>query len=280
MLGRHLIKKLLLTNEFNLFCQSRIKTDGLVFCDPTVIESINNLLDEVNPDVIINLIALTDVDFCEFNINHAYTVNNKIVENIAFWILSKKSKAFLVQISTDQLYSGNGFSSESDIFIPNVYAYSKYAGELAAKNVSNHLVVRTNFFGKSITPGRYSFSDWIVNSLKENITINLADDILFTPLSIGYLCEILIQAIKNNINGTFNFGSGSGISKYEFGLKLSKLLHLNPNLIIKAKAFDIGFKVARPLDMRMDVGGIESHLGKMPDINYLLEQQSIDYLKT
>ncbi len=213
------------------------------------------MLDKVRPDCIINLAALTNVDRCEEEPHQAYLLNVKIVENIAGWI-KKNPQTRLVQISTDQIYDGQGPHKEEDIKIVNTYGLSKYCGELAARQVKS-TILRTNFFGKSKSPDKKSFSDWLIECFKNQTPIKLFTDVLFSPLSIETLQEIIAEVIKNPAEGVYNLGSKEGLSKRDFAIMLAKRLLLDTNCAKDASSKDVNLKAARPGDMRMDCGKFE-----------------------
>ena len=118
------------------------------------------LLSEHVPDVIINLVGLTDVELCETKPDEAFNANVRAVENIADWIKETQAPCHLIQISTDHVYDSEGLNTEQQVTLKNCYALSKYAGELAAKAVSS-TVIRTNFFGRSGCENRQSLTDWL-----------------------------------------------------------------------------------------------------------------------
>ena len=95
-------------------------------CDVRNKELLSHVFEELEPDIIINLVALTDVDLCEAFPRKAYLINVKALENIVNWIESSDKKCHLVQISTDQVYDGSGPHSESQEMLTNYYAFSKY----------------------------------------------------------------------------------------------------------------------------------------------------------
>src|SRR4051794_31479756 len=59
-------------------------------------------LDRAQPQVVVNLAALTDVDTCEREPQLAFLANVRAVENLAQWI-RRSEGTHLVQISTDQV---------------------------------------------------------------------------------------------------------------------------------------------------------------------------------
>ena len=81
----------------------------------------SKILKKYVPDVVINLIALTNVDLCEKKRKKAEEINSEIVKTITQSINEIKlpKKIFFLQISTDQIYSGKGPHKENQ---RNLYA--------------------------------------------------------------------------------------------------------------------------------------------------------------
>lgn len=217
-------------------------------------------LNNINPDVIVNLAALTNVDYCERNPNESYLINVKIVENIVSWINQQQCKVHLIHISSDQVYDGDGLHSEDKPSLTNYYAFSKYAGELAA--ATNYTtILRTNFFGKSKTKLRVSFTDWLYNALINKEEIQVFDDVYFSPLSMVSLSNMIKLVISKEIVGVYNVGSRQGLSKADFAFAFAEALDLNSNNMTRTKIDDINFlKTYRPKDMRLNVDKFEHAL--------------------
>ena len=207
-------------------------------------------------DFIINLSAITDIDFCEKNRKFTKKVNFQIVKNICNSIKENNLKTFFIQFSTDQFYSNLRNNTEKINTFKNFYTFSKFLSEKESAKI-NSIVVRTNFIGKSFSKNRMSFSDWIYYNLKKKNKIKLASDIQFSPLSIESLCLTVLKIIKKKHQGTFNVGSRNGFSKYEFGIKFAKKLNLDTNLIKKVQLKDLKLKAKRNKDMRMKVKKFE-----------------------
>jgi dTDP-4-dehydrorhamnose reductase len=225
------------------------------------------LLNEVLPDIIINLIGLTDVDRCETQPNQAYLVNVRTVENIVNWISEEKTTCHLVHISTDQVYDGVDQHSEESVTLTNYYAFSKYAGELAAMRVSS-TILRTNFFGRSHCANRVSITDWIFHSLTNDESIQVFDDVLFSPLSMSTLSEMIKLIVQNKPIGVFNLGSNNGMSKAEFAFSFAGELGLSTVEMKHASTNQVTFlRTYRPKDMRMSSVKFENALGiKLPNL--------------
>ena len=220
-------------------------------------QATSELLDQVKPDTLINLVGLTNVDLCETQPNAAYIANTKIVENITDWIKKTKTACHLVQISTDQVYDGEGPHYEDLVKLTNYYAFSKYAGELLASRVSS-TILRTNFFGYSHCEKRQSLTDWLFLSLSDDIDIQVFDDVMFSPLSMTTIAEIIQHVIKKKPNGVFNLGSRNGMSKADFAFAFAGELNLNTNRLQRTTTKQVtSLKTYRPKDMRMDCTKLE-----------------------
>lgn len=241
------------------------------------ISQVNTVLDKMMPAIIVNLAALTNVDECERNPQHAYLANVRIVENLSKWIQSNGDKCHLVQISTDQVYDGPGPHTEDDITLSNYYGFSKYAGELAAAAVSS-TILRTNFFGPSQCPARMSLSDWLVQSLNRGDPITVFDDVHFSPLSLQRLVQLLELLIVRRQQGVFNLGSREGMSKADFAFALAGVLGLPTKNVSKGTSEKINLAAYRPKDMCMDSTRFEEVFGiQLPTLQEEIKSMKAAY---
>ena len=68
---------------------------------------IQKIIKLIKPNIIINLIAETDVDLCEKKKKHCLKINFEIVKNIVNSVIKLKYNIFFYKYS-DQVYSGKG----------------------------------------------------------------------------------------------------------------------------------------------------------------------------
>jgi dTDP-4-dehydrorhamnose reductase len=206
---------------------------------------------QAKPEVIINLTALTNVDRCETHPHEAYLVNVKPVENLCVWMQAAGHPCHLIQISSDQVYDGLGPHAEGKLTIRNHYAMSKLAGELAAANVPS-TTLRTNFVGRSQCEGRTSFTDWLYDALRSGTPINVFNDVMFSPLALGSLCDCIERTILYRPLGVFNLGSRDGMSKADFAFAFADAKGLPTNKLVRGDIRAVASMAARrPTDMRM-----------------------------
>lgn len=214
-------------------------------------DSIATILDGQSPDALVNLVALTDVELCERQPNLAYLGNTRSVVSIVEWLRGYPRSCHLIHLSTDQVYDGRGPHPEASITLTNYYAFSKYAGELAAANTPS-TVLRTNFFGRSRVARRESITDWLFRSLSNADTVEVFDDIFFNPLSMNTLSTMIDQALVLKPIGVFNLGSRGAMSKADFAFAFAEEVGLPTRDMIRTRS-DQGRvpRTYRPKDMRM-----------------------------
>jgi dTDP-4-dehydrorhamnose reductase len=223
-----------------------------------LLKDFKNILKK-KPDLVINCIAETNVDLCNQNLLLALKTNTELVKNFINIMIKLKYKKKFIHISTDQIYNSEDSrikNKENNIKLSNNYSISKYLGELEAKKYKNTIIVRTNFFGKSLT-SRPSYSDYIIRKLKFG-KINAPSNVYFNPIHVNELVEKIILLSKKTNKGIFNIGSSSFISKYQFVKRIAKLYNLNVKDVISFKSSYLVNK--RPLGTIMNLEKLQKAL--------------------
>jgi dTDP-4-dehydrorhamnose reductase len=249
-----------------------------IFCDLSSVYEVKSVIQEIRPHCVIHAAGLTNVDVCEEDADLSDHVNVTLASNVAKACLEQETS--LVHISTDHLFSGEHQSlSESSIVSPvNAYGRSKALAEEVVLSVNDKaLVVRTNFYGWG-TSYRHSFSDFIIQNLRNGKIVKLFDDVFYSPIVIERLVTICHELIEINASGIVHVVGDERLSKYCFGEKLASVFDLDVSLIQRTKfRVEEGF-VKRPLDMSLsnckvskmlnkEIGNVDMHL------NCLLRQE-------
>lgn len=244
---------------------NEVETIPLDIRDRTAVQG---CLEEWRPDIVIHCAAETRVDFCEQNPRQAHRVNALAAGWLA--VAAQNIGAKIVYISTDSVYSGeHGRHREDETPDPvNVYAQSKLAGEVAIlRATDNYLILRTNMYGWS--PGKkQSLAEWMVTQLASGKTISGFQDIIFSPLLVNQLAELIDALLEREITGLFNLGSRDSCSKYDFAHRICREFSYRNELIIPASSDSVDLTAQRPKDTSMNVERVEKALGlEMPEIN-------------
>jgi len=234
-------------------------------CDLEDAGAVRALIADTRPDVILHAAAMTYVDRCEADPAAAELANALATRHL---VAALPATGRLVYISTDQVYPDTpGPKREGEAAPVNAYGRSKLGGEAAARERADSLVLRCNMFGPSRSPGRQSFSDWIVGSLRRGDPVTLFTDVLFSPLHFATLSGLVLEAVARGFSGTFNMGARNGTSKRDFAAMIARHLGLSLAQARDGLSTEVPSRAARPLDLRMDVSRLEAALGRpMPTL--------------
>jgi len=212
---------------------------------------IKDVLEKNKIDILINCSGLTDVEKCEKDPILAEFIHCNLPK------VFSKSCSFLgikqVHISTDHLFDGlKNYVRENDLTKPlNIYGKTKLKGEkIVAKLAPNTLIIRTNFFGNGPNYRR-SFSDFILDNILVNKSVNLFDDFFFTPIYIEELIEIVENLLFKDLCGVFNVVGDERLTKYEFGLRIANEIGVDHKLIKKSLLSERTDLVKRPFDLSL-----------------------------
>lgn len=256
-----------------IICRQGRSKNAQYSCNPLNKYEVHQLINNLKPDIIINLIANTDVDDCEMNISKAFSINCAVLENI----VSSSKDSYLIHISTDQIYSGNGPHVEEKANPKNIYSITKYISEFIA-NKKRSLVLRTNFVGKSYSE-KSSFTDWVVKYSEAKKQMYLFKDLFFSPVHTSFLSDVIIKALLDNKVGIYNLGSKNGISKANFIKQLTSHLNIkNPNFK-DISVEEYPFKAKRPKDMRLNSKKFEENFSiNVPTVQDTIKLVANEYL--
>ena len=123
-----------------------------VFTDRSVLDLsdlalISNVLDRIQPEIIINCAAYTAVDKAETETELADVLNHQAVAVLAQWTQSHNAQ--LVHVSTDYVFDGNSsvaLIEDAPTGPINLYGQTKLAGEQAClRENPESIVIRTSW---------------------------------------------------------------------------------------------------------------------------------------
>lgn len=212
---------------------------------------IRDAVASVAPDILIHCAAMVNVDACERDPAMAYACNADITRNIAHAV---PAHCLLVYITTDGIFVGDTpFAGEELLPCPRtVYGRSKLHGEWDIKlATSNHLIVRTNFYGWS-SGRKQTSAEWLYHALETEQGIVLFDDFFFTPIYVVDFVRRLNLLIDGGHLGTFHLCGKERVSKYEFGSLVAKAAGFSMKHIRRGSIHDSRLLAPRPADMSLD----------------------------
>lgn len=216
----------------------------------------------LQPTYVIHAAGLTNVEKCEMHPTLAFQINVEL--SMVMARVTRDLGIPLIHISTDHLFDGSkAMMTEEDILnAVNVYGKTKGIAENAVLNINpNALIVRTNFYGWGTTY-RQSFSDQIINSLRQKKVISLFEDVYYTPILTENLINIIHELIDKKAFGIYNVVSDDRVSKYDFGVLIAEKFALNKSLIRKSTIKSQSNLVIRPRDMSLSNKKVRDLIGR------------------
>ena len=192
--------------------------------DLSDLASISNVLDAIQPQIIINCAAYTAVDKAETETELADVLNHQAVAVLAQWTHSHSAQ--LLHVSTDYVFDGNSstaLTEEATTGPINVYGQTKLAGEHAClRENPNAIVIRTSWvyshFGNN-------FVKTMSRLMQERDSLNVVNDQIGSPTYAADLAQAILTIITNPNwqSGIYNFSNEGEISWYEFALAIQQI---------------------------------------------------------
>jgi len=190
---------------------SNIQYFGRAECDLTNEQKIKSLLNQFQPDLIINASAYTAVDKAETEVEVAFAVNARAPEIMAQYAV--KNGATFLHYSTDYVFDGKkyGFYLENDLRNPlGVYGKSKAAGEEAiVKAFTDHITGQYAIFRTSWVYGDGgNFIRTILRLAKDREELKVIEDQYGVPTSAEWLAKVSLDLAMDAQDTLRRFPSG------------------------------------------------------------------------
>jgi dTDP-4-dehydrorhamnose reductase len=193
------------------------------------VTSLEKLIDQVKPDLIINAAAYTQVDHAEIEKDLAIEINTLLPK-----FLSNKAQSLdipIIHISTNYIFDGakNSSYEEEDQANPlSIYGKTKWLGEEFVRINPKHFILRTSWLFSSHSP---SFLMTMLKLAHEKHTINMVNDQWSSPTStktlVSAIQEILTRLFYQNtpeIYGTYHVTSNGKTNWYDYSIKILSVL--------------------------------------------------------
>jgi len=224
-------------------------------CDFTNLDQIRQVIDQHQPDLIINPAAYTRVDQAEDEPELAFQINRDAPK-----VMAEKAREYnipLIHFSTDYVFDGKkeGAYSEKDQTNPlSVYGQSKLAGEDAIKEVGEQIYIfRTSWVYSNIGT---NFFLTIKRLCAERSELKVVIDQIGVPASSMFIAKqiknIIPKLCKNN-TGIYHLVPNEWCSWHDFARLIIKKTNPEFDLhrLIKINTLDYPTKAYRPKNCRL-----------------------------
>ncbi len=191
-------------------------------------ESVRVVLEPIEPEVVINCAAFTDVDKCQDQPAEAFRVNALGALYVAQ--VCARIGSLCVYISTDFVFDGEKGEPYTEDDCPNpinVYGASKHAGEVLLRQACPQwLIVRmASLFGKT-----GNFVETILRKARMGKSLRVVDDVYMCPTYACDASRALERLVRQRATGMFHLANAGRCSWYELAEKTFEIVRLSPAL--------------------------------------------------
>jgi dTDP-4-dehydrorhamnose reductase len=237
-------------------------------------DSVERVLDEAQPDWLVNCAALADLEACEDDPTLAKRLNTDLPRRLAR--ACKLRNIPFAHISTDAVFDGqkDGFYSEEDPANPlGVYSKTKLDGEWAVMTENPQAIVaRVNFYGWSLS-GRRSLAEFFHNNLTNNKSMSGFTDVIFCPMLVNDTARILVKMFQNGLKGVYHVVGAQAMSKYQFGVEIARRFNLRESEITPKSVNFAGLIAKRSNNLWLSTRKLSTDLGEdLPDFSTGLDE--------
>ena len=236
--------------------------------------AITKLLNELQPDVIVNPAAYTAVDKAESDEQTAYTVNAGAPAAMAKWV--NDHEALLVHYSTDYVFDGEkptAYLEEDKVSPQSVYGASKQQGEAAiAAATARYIILRTSWVF-----GAYgnNFLKTMLRLASERDALSIVNDQIGAPTSAALIADVTAHIVRDYLAfgeefieeccGIFHLAAAGETSWYGYAQHVIELAQKS-GMVLKIKASDVKgipssaypTPAKRPANSRLDTEKLQS----------------------
>lgn len=194
--------------------------------DITDAEAVRNMVQNFQPDAIINAAAYTAVDRAETHVPTAFAVNATAVSNLAE--AARAVHARFIHVSTDYVFDGTSKTPycEHDYTNPqSVYGRTKASGELLALAANpESTIIRTSWL---FSEYGNNFVKTMLRLARERDSLSVVNDQVGCPTYAGDLAQAIITLLQqpSPSRGIYHYGGNKSVTWYEFSQAIFQTAH-------------------------------------------------------
>jgi dTDP-4-dehydrorhamnose reductase len=176
---------------------------------------------EINPDIIVHLAAMTDVDACEREPDLAYRTNAVGTQNMV--LAANECEAVLVYLSTGSIYGGDKEYPYTEYDEPapkSVYSRSKLEGERWVLNTARQFYIVTAgwMFGGGVLDKKFVRKIMELSDTKKELKV--VNDKFGSPTYTVDLSAGILELLEWGRYGKYHMANNGYCNRYELAKKI------------------------------------------------------------
>lgn len=234
--------------------------------DITREEEVMRLLQQEQPDVVINTAAMTNVDACESDREGCDVLN---VEAVKFLVKACNTiGAHLVHLSTDFIFDGtHGPLTEEEKPAPlSYYGLSKLKAEQeVTQHAKSWSILRTVLvYGVVKDMSRSNIVLWAKSNLEQGKSLNVVGDQFRTPTLAEDLAMACVLASDKKAQGIYHISGKDFMSVFDLVYRVATFFKLDKGLLNLSSSEGIKQPAKRPPITGFNISKAVNELGYRP----------------
>jgi dTDP-4-dehydrorhamnose reductase len=219
-----------ITNTKDFLLTDKEISSNIKFCDIRDLKSTTEIINEYNPDIILNFAALVDLEYCEQEKDDCYLTNT--IAAVHLFNLAKDKNIPYVFISTAGIFGNDKeFYTEDDQPFPlSTYGKSKYYVEqlLLNQDYPKYWIFRAGWMMGGGPNKDKKFVNKIMNQINSGTKeLFVVDDKLGVPTYTKDFADSILRHIEEELPyGLYNMVSQGEASRYETAVAINEYLNL------------------------------------------------------
>jgi dTDP-4-dehydrorhamnose reductase len=263
LIGRKIVEKF--KNKFDIISTYKNKppsnnTQSVKVSLPKDIAILENLIEKMKPDIIINTMAYSNLDFCEEHKEETFLLHVKMTDEISS--ICSKINSKMIFISTDYVFDGKQYKKYTEDDKPNpinYYGHTKVLAEEIVLKDPKNVVLRTSLvygYGE-----RVRFMKYVIDSLKNGNKIFAYNDIFNSATNLDELVEAIEKVIKKDAKGIFHLVGSTCVTRYDFAKIIARKFGFDESLVKSISIKASNMKAKRPVKPCLDNSKCSKILG-------------------
>ena len=273
LLGQALVRQLSGSSDHDVLATARDEAPRFdVPCeyrrmDVTAPSEVETVVEEYQPDVVINCAAVSDVGECDEDRNRAWAVNARAVRRLAKHC--RALDAHLVQVSSDFVFNGKSgpYAEDARPDPVNYYGRTKLAGENVLREFDflDWSIVRTVLlYGVAKDLRRSNVVLWMIDQLSQNEVIHVVNDQWRTPTYAPDLADGIVRLVERERTGIYHLSGREMVTIHELAETVAEVFDFDDSHIDPVPSNYFEDAVERPSKTGFIILKAETELGYDP----------------
>lgn len=222
-------------------------------CDAAKLEEV---FEELRPDVVVHTAALADIDYCQNNQADAERINVGVTRHLAK--LCGAADVKMVFCSTDTVFDGEkgAYREEDKPHAVNFYADTKIrAEEIVRSTVRQGVVARLSLvMGLPVLGAGNSFLAKTLDSLEKGEQVKFPANEIRTPVDVITVGSAFLEMATGDFAGTIHLAGSTCINRYEMACQIAERLGYSRGLVTATDSNAMPGRARRPNNAALDNG--------------------------